>query len=57
VTDEPTVEQRLDRLEAAFTTLAWWLVQSPQPVIRQDEAAKLTAILRGEEPITMEMLP
>jgi hypothetical protein len=57
MTDTDDTAARLDRIEAALATLAWWLVQSPQPVIRQNEAAKLTAILRGDEPITDAMRP
>lgn len=46
--DQPSVEERLARLEKAVATLAWWLVQSQSGLAERD-AQGIEAILRGEK--------
>ena len=47
LSDSPSLEERLDRLERAVTAMAWWLVQA-QTGFAQRDAEAITAILRGE---------
>lgn len=45
--EEPTVEERLARLEGALTALVWWLVD--QSGLSHKDAARLQDILDGAE--------
>lgn len=50
-------EERLGRIEAAITTLAFWLAQGADHPLRAEEAVRISAILRGDVEITKEMRP
>lgn len=45
---EPTVEERLARIEKALTTLAWWLVQA-QTGFGEQDARGIDDILAGRK--------
>lgn len=43
---EPTLEERLERIEKAISVMAWWLVQAQTGFGRQD-AIGIDDILKG----------